>query len=261
MTISRHELRQGWKQLAIWTGCIGFFVVICVLMYPQMEQQMADVNTMFASMGSFTAAFGMDRLNFGTLTGFYAVECGNILGIGGALYAAMTGAGMLSKEEQTGTAEFLLTHPITRCAVVAGKLAALMLQILILNILVYGMAIASVAAVGSSIPWKELTLLHLAYLLVQVELGGICFGISAFCRRGSLGIGMGLAMGLYFMNILANITEEAEFLKYITPYGYAEGADILADGKLNTAYVLIGMALCAAGSLTAFRQYRRKDLR
>lgn len=136
-----------------------------------------------------------------------------------------------------------------------------MLEIVILNLLVYAMAVVSVAAIGDSIPWKELTLLHLAYLLVQVELGGICFGISAFCRRGSLGIGMGLAIGLYFVNILANITEEAEFLKYITPYGYAEGADILADGKLNTAYVLIGMALCAAGILTAFRQYRRKDIR
>lgn len=261
MTILRHELRQGWKGLAIWTGCIGFFVVICVLMYPQMEQQMSEVNAMFASMGAFTAAFGMDRLNFGTLTGFYAVECGNILGIGGALYAAMTGAGILAKEEQTGTAEFLLTHPVTRFAVTAGKLAALMLQILILNILVYGMAIACVAAIGDAIPWKELTLLHLAYLLVQVELGGICFGISAFCRRGSLGVGMGLAIGMYFVNILANITEEAEFLKYITPYGYAEGADILAEEKLNAVYVLIGLALCAAGILTAFWQYRRKDIR
>ncbi|MCI6955730.1 MAG: ABC transporter permease subunit [Candidatus Faecousia sp.] len=261
MTILRHELRQGWKGLAIWTGCIGFFVVICVLMYPQMEQQMSEVNAMFASMGAFTAAFGMDRLNFGTLTGFYAVECGNILGIGGALYAAMTGAGILSKEEQTGTAEFLLTHPVTRCDVTAGKLAALMLQILILNVLVYGMAIACVTAIGDAIPWKELTLLHLAYLLVQVELGGICFGISAFCRRGSLGVGMGLAIGMYFVNILANITEEAEFLKYITPYGYAEGADILAEEKLNAVYVLIGLALCAAGILTAFWQYRRKDIR
>lgn len=261
MTISRHELRRGWKQLAIWTGCIGFFVVICVLMYPQMEQQMADVTAMFASMGSFTAAFGMDRLNFGTLTGFYAVECGNILGIGGALYAAMTGAGMLSKEEQTGTAEFLLTHPVTRAAVVTGKLIALMAQILILNVLVYAMAAASVAAIGHSVPWKELTLLHLAYLLVQVELAGICFGLSAFFRRGSLGAGMGIAIGLYFVNILANISDKAEFLKYLTPYGYAEGADILAEGELNAVYVLIGMALCAAGILAAFWQYCRKDIR
>ena len=121
--------------------------------------------------------------------------------------------------------------------------------------------IACVTAIGDAIPWKELTLLHLAYLLVQVELGGICFGISAFCRRGSLGVGMGLAIGMYFVNILANITEEAEFLKYITPYGYAEGADILAEGELNAVYVLVGMALCAAGILTAFWQYRRKDIR
>lgn len=261
MTILRHELRQGFTALAIWTGCIGFFVVICVLMYPQMEQQMADVTAMFASMGAFTAAFGMDRLNFGTLTGFYAVECGNILGIGGALYAAMTGAGILAKEEQTGTAEFLLTHPVTRSAVTAGKLIALMLQILILNVLVYAMAVACVAAIGDSIPWKELTLLHLAYLLVQVELGGICFGLSSFFRQGSLGAGMGLAIGMYFVNILANISDKAEFLKYITPYGYAEGADILAEGKLNAVYVLIGMALCAAGILAAFWQYCRKDIR
>ena len=261
MTLTKHEFRLGWKALAIWTASIGFFIAICVFLYPEMEGEMASMSDLFASMGAFTAAFGMDRLNFGTLTGFYAIECGNILGIGGAVFAAFTASNLLSKEEKNRTAEYLLTHPVTRCAVTAGKLAALMLQILILNVLVYGMAIACVAAIGDTIPWKELTLLHLAYLLVQVELGGICFGISAFFHRGSLGAGMGLAIGMYFVNILANITEEAEFLKYITPYGYAEGADILAEGKLNTAYVLIGLALCAAGILTAFRQYRRKDIR
>ena len=66
---------------------------------------------------------------------------------------------------------------------------------------------------------------------------------------------------MYFLNLIANLSKQAKFLKYITPFGYAEGADILADGRLNTAYVLIGMALCAAGILTAFWQYRRKDIR
>lgn len=67
----KHELKQGWKALAIWTASIGFFVVICVLMYPEMKGQMESVNDMFASMGAFTSAFGMDRLNFGTFLGFY----------------------------------------------------------------------------------------------------------------------------------------------------------------------------------------------
>ena len=33
----------------------------------------------------------------------------------------------------------------------------------------------------------------LAYFFLQVELAGICFGISAFLRRGSIGIGLGIA--------------------------------------------------------------------
>jgi len=34
MTLLKHEMRQGWKTLAVWTVSIGFFIVICVLMYP-----------------------------------------------------------------------------------------------------------------------------------------------------------------------------------------------------------------------------------
>ena len=58
MTLIKHELKQSWKSLAIWTGSIGFFIVICVLMYPEMKGEMENVSDMFASMGAFTEAFG-----------------------------------------------------------------------------------------------------------------------------------------------------------------------------------------------------------
>lgn len=79
---------------------------------------------LFDCMGSFTAAFGMDRLGFGTLVGFYAIECGNILGLGGAFFASLCAVNMLSKEERDRTAEFLLSHPVSRRRVVTEKLAA-----------------------------------------------------------------------------------------------------------------------------------------
>ena len=87
MTLVKHELKQSKLSFLIWTLSIGFMIALCVFLYPEMSSQMEDVTDIFASMGSFTAAFGMDRLNFGTLIGFYAVECGNILGLGGAFYA------------------------------------------------------------------------------------------------------------------------------------------------------------------------------
>ena len=63
MTLVKHELRQGKISFMIWTASIGLLLVICIFLFPEMKDQMEDVSDVFSSMGSFTAAFGMDRLN------------------------------------------------------------------------------------------------------------------------------------------------------------------------------------------------------
>ena len=261
MTLIRHELKQGWKALLIWTLSIGAFIVICLFMYPEMKSQMDSVTSIFASMGAFSSAFGLDTLDFGSLKGFYGIECGNILGIGGALFAALLGIGALANEEKNGTAEFLLTHPRSRAEIVTAKFASVLIQVTALNIAVWLMAVASTAAIGEAVPWKEFTLLHLAYYLLQVELACVCLGISAFLWKGGIGIGLGLAIALYFMNIIANLTSSADFLKYITPFGYADSSEIFNKGALDTCKLLIGLALAAAGVALAYWKYSKKDIR
>lgn len=260
MTIIRHELRQGRLSFLIWTAAIGFLLAVCIFLFPEMKGEMDGMNDLFSSMGSFTEAFGMDKVRFGTLTGFYAVECGNILGLGGAFFASLCAVSILAKEEKEHTAEFLLTHPVRRVHIVTEKLTAVLLQILLLNIIVYALAAVSIALIGEELPWKELTLLHLAYFLLQTELAGICFGISAFLRRGSIGIGLGIAALMYFLNLIANISEQAEFLKYITPFGYADGADIVSRLCLDGKLVLIGMLFAAAGIVLGYIKYCSKDV-
>ena len=221
---------------------------------------MHGLTNVFASMGTFSAAFGMDRLNFGSLIGFYAVECGNILGLGGAFFAANCAAGILCKEEKDRTAEFLLTHPISRRRIVTEKLAALLMQIAAMNIFIYAISIGSIAAIGEAVLWREISLLHLAYFLLQVALMGICFGISAFLRKGSAGVGLGLAAMLYFLNLIANIADSAAFLKYITPFGYCDGADIVSTCRLDGVLVAVGMVLGAACVAIAYLKYEKKDI-
>lgn len=261
MTLIKHELRQGWKSLAIWTLAIGFFIVTCVLMYPEMKGEMEDVSEMFSSMGAFTAAFGMDRLNFGTLIGFYAIECGNILGIGGAFFAAILGVTALAKEEKERTAEFLLSHPVSRTKIITEKGIAILIQIVALNISVFLMSVAAIVCIDEKIPWEEIAYLHLAYFLVQIVLAGICFGISAFIRNSGIGAGIGLATTMYFINIVANITESAKNLKYLTPFGFAEAADIVANVDLDWKIVAINMTFAVAGVIAAYWKYSRKDIR
>ncbi len=261
MTLMKHELRQEKISLIIWTGAIGLLLAVCIFLFPEMKGQMEGVSDVFSSMGAFTAAFGMDRLNFGTFTGFYAVECGNILGLGGGFFASLCAAGILSKEEKNRTAEFLLTHPVSRVRIVTEKLLAVFVQILAMNLVIYGISAGSIAVIGEDVLWREINLMHLAYFLLQLELAGICFGISAFMREGSTGVGLGIAAVMYFLNLAANIAEPAEFLKYITPFGYAEGADIVTNGCLDGTMTAAGFVLGAAGVVTAYLKYCGKDIR
>ena len=261
MTLVQHELKQSRISLIVWTLSIASLLAVCVFLYPSMKNEIDAVSEMFSSMGSFTAAFGMDKVSFGTLTGFYVVECGNIVGLGGAFFAALCGISVLAKEEKEHTAEFLMTHPVSRWRVVTDKLIAVIFQLVILNVAVYLTAVVSIALIGEDIPWKELNLLHLAYFFLQVETATVCFGISAFLRRSGMGIGLGIAMLFYFLNLVANITEEADFLKYITPFGYAEGADIVNSLSVNGEMLAVGVAFTVAGIVISYVKYCKKDLR
>lgn len=260
MTIIRHELKQNIISLIIWTLGIGFLLAVCILIFPDMKTEAGDISSLFSSMGGFTEAFGMDKVSFGTLTGFYAIECGNILGLGGAFFASLTAVSILAKEENGHTAEFLFTHPVRRIQIVTEKLIAVFLQIILLSLTVFVLAVCCIAFIGETVPWEELILLHLAYFLLQAELAGICFGISAFLRRGSIGIGLGLAVTMYFLNLIANLSDQWEFLKYVTPFGYAEGTDIVTELCLDTRLVLIGMVLMAAGAAGGYVKYCHKDI-
>lgn len=260
MTLIKHELRQGRMMLIIWSIVIAFMLAICVLIYPEMETQMGDVSSMFAEMGGFSAAFGMDRLNFGEFIGFFGVECGNILGLGGAFFAALLGITILAKEEKEQTAEFLLTHPINRWQIVFLKFVSVLLQIIILNIVILCTTLTCISIIGESTKTKPLFLLFLSHFILQVQVACTCFGISAFLSQGGAGIGLGMATLLYFLNIIANLTKGAAFLKYITPFSYTESADIITDGCLDIKYLSAGIVFMVIGIGAGFYRYCKKDI-
>lgn len=260
MILFKHELKQNRNTLLIWTGIIGFMLALCVFIYPEMESQMGDISGTFAEMGSFSAAFGMDRINFGEFMGFFSIECGNILGLGGAFFAALLGILALSKEEKGQTAEFLLTHPVSRGKILLVKYCSVISQIVILNTGVVVITALSVWGIGETPDIRILALLFLAYFILQIEIASICFGISAFIKGNGMGAGLGIAACSYFLNILANLTEHAKFLKFLTPFGYAEGADIIADRGLNGQYLAAGLFLAVLGVLGAFFKYLKKDI-
>ena len=260
MILFRHELRRNRVQLTLWAGSIALMLLVCMLIFPEMKSQFDMVNSLFKNLGAFSAAFGMDRINFATAMGFYGIECGNILGLCGGIYAALLGASALSKEEQGHTAEFLFTHPVRRVQIVAEKLLAVWVQILLLNAAVLIFGWAGFLLVGETPEQPAFLLFHLAHLLLQLEISGLCFGASAFLRRGAMGMSVGVVAVLYFLNLANNLSDKIGFLRYITPYAYAEAAPILEGSGPDLPLLLTGMTLAAVALAVGFIHYSRKDI-
>ena len=260
MTLYRHEMKRSTLALVIWTAAIAFMLGVTVIIYPEMATEMDKMTDMFANMGSFSDAFGLDQLNFGEFIGYFAVECGNTLGLGGSIFAAILGISALSSEERNGTAEFLLTHPLKRSAVVTSKLLSVLSQVIVLNLVTFLVCVVMALAIGEGKAIDTMALIFLPYVILQIEIASVTFGISAFIRKGAMPVGIGIAFGLYFINILSNITKELEFLRYLTPFSYADGGYIVKNNALEYPLILIGVAVAIVGVASAFIKYTKKDI-
>lgn len=111
-----------------------------------------------------------------------------------------------------------------------------------MNVFIMAVSAASFAFIGEELAIREFLLLHGAYTVLQLEIACICFGISAFIRRSGVGVGLGLAALLYFLNLFKNISSQAEFLKYITP---------LPMPKLPISYMKVPL-ICTFWSSVSF---------
>ncbi len=259
MTIFFHQLKRNKISLIIWSAVLSFMLFICIIIYPEMSSQMNEISDMFSNMGAFSDAFGMDSINFGEFMGYFGIECGNTLGLGGALFAALFGISALAKEEKEKTAEFLLTHPIKRSKVVFEKLVALIAQNMILFFCVTVFCTFSTLLIKEKLS-LSFYLILISFLILQLEISFISFGISAFVKGGGYGIGIGISIGLYFINIISNLSDDLEFLKFITPFSYTDSGYITENNMLDFKYIFVGIIFSILSVAIAFYKYNKKDI-
>ena len=256
MVLLKHEIKQTFKQTLYWSIGISFFLLICIILYPQMQTQMEDVSNMFRNMGTFSQAFGLDQLSFGTFLGFYSVECGNILGIGGALFASITAISTMSKEKK----EFLYIHPLSKKTIALTKLVNVFIQIIILNTICFSLSILTSFILHIEFSLRPFLLLHFSYLLLQLEISAICFSLSLIFKKTTLGLGISIPLILYFIHIFINISPDLEFLKYITPFAYTNAPYIIDHLSLDFSLIGFGFGYSILSLMISINIYQKQDL-
>ena len=260
MTLFRHELKRNLKALLIWALSIGILCGGCLLLFDSLEESMAEMAEAYSNMGAFSTALGMDKISIGTIEGFYATEIGLMFAIGGAMFAAMTGAAIVSKEEEGHTSEFLNTLPFGRGYIVGWKYAALAALIVLFQALCLVFICIGFAGAGEWPPAKEFLLFHATQLLMQLEVGSVCFLLSACTKKRQIGGALGFAMFLYLLDLMCRVLPDLENLKYITPYYFSNATDIFTSGEVNTGMAFLHFAVTIASVIAAAATYRKRDL-
>lgn len=260
MIMLKHELTMNLKSLLIWALCVGICCCGCILLFDSVAESMGEMAESFAGMGSFSAAFGMDKISIATLEGFYAAEVSIIFSLGGAMFAAMTGAVLLSKEEEGHTTEFLYTLPLGRGHIFIWKYLTLLVLSLAFNLCCIGFDVAGFLGIGAKVVWKKYFLYHTASLLMQIEIGSICFWISACSKRKQIGLGLGIAVFFYLMDIMCRIVPDIEGMKYLTPFYYANAADLFSGRAVEYVQTAMGMGISVVAIVAAWIVYSKRDL-
>lgn len=259
MVLYMHEMKMNLKSLILWTLCVGGVCFGCILLYTSLEDSIQEIADVYSNMGSMSVALGMDKMSLATLTGFYATEIAMMHGLGGAMFAAVLGIGMLSKEEAGHTTEFLNVLPVGRSRIFSQKYMAVVSNIFIFNLVCFLLYILGFLLMNEEISGKEMVLYHFAQLVMQIELATVCFMISAFTKKNLMGAGLGLVILMFAADMMCRIIPAIEDMKYITPFYYSNAADIFTEGSIDNVMFGIGLGIIVITFVMAGIRYGKKD--
>jgi len=260
ITVCRHELKLGFKALLIWSLSVGLMGLVCILLYTSMEGTMADMADSFSNMGAFSDAFGMSTLSIATLGGFFATEVGTVHGLGSAMFAAITAAVILSKEEDGHTGEFLYSLPISRGNAVTGKALSVLINLVAFTVICGALYVVGFVALGEDVLWKEITLFLVRMLLMNVEIAALSLLLSACSQRNRLGAGLGLALIFYAYDLIGRVVPDLKDYLFIGPFSFANASEIFAGKETPAAAFVVAPAVIAVAVIATYRVYLKKDL-
>lgn len=257
------ELKVHKKSLLFW--CLGMFLMIWSGMekYSGLKVSGDAANKMLEQFpSSVKRIIGLDGLDINTAVGFYGVLF-IYLAIMAAIQAVLLGSSLVAKEERDKTVEFLLAKPVTRSSILTQKLLAGFVIVLLLNIFTFVVSLYSVANQNSGNPPVRIgALLMIGMLFIQLIFLSLGAYIGASSKRPKRAgtLASSLMMLTFVVYIFVGINDSLRPLRFLTPFKYFEGSQIINSDGLNTVYVILSLLLIAFFTIFTYYKFNKKDV-
>ena len=260
----KREMKINLKSFIIWTLIlIGLFLVV-FLVYPSIVnsdsiQMMDEMMKIFPE--EMLKAFNMDISSIDSAFGWLKTEGFVFVLLITGIYSGILGSNILLKEESDKTIEYLNSVPVTRKKIVTTKIICGLLYIIIMVV-----AIGIFNFIGLSLSGdfdrKSYLLLSITPIFSSIVIFAICLFLSTFTHKTkkTLGISLGIVFASYFLNIISEMSESTEFLKYISIFTLADIRNVIINVSINSVMVALSIGITAVFMILAIIRYDRKEL-
>jgi len=264
VTIFRYAMRRSRGQVLGWgigMALLGWMMVSVYDSLAGQEEALIDLVSVYPKelMAFFGSAEGMTSMF--TPEGFLSLEFLSLAPVILGIYSVLMGSGLLVSDEEKGTLDLILAHPVTRTSLLGGRACAFAAATAGILAIIWLGFMAAMTRSSMEIGGLELLRPLLSLFAVLLLFGALALFLSMLLpsRRLAATVSGLLLVASYFVTSLARINENLEQIARFSPLNYYQSEKAFQHFNVQWLSGLLGVALLFVA--VAWWSFQRRDIR
>lgn len=260
----KREMKINFKSFAIWTSILILLFSVVYLIYPSIMNS-DNIKSLNEMMNIFPEdllkAFNMDISSIDSAFGWLKTEGFVFVLLITGIYSGILGSNILLKEENDKTIEYLNSVPVTRKKIILSKILCGLIYILLM-VLSIGIFNYIGLTLSGDFDKSSYILLSITPIFSSTTIFLICLFLSTYTHKTkkTIGINLGFVIISYFLNIISEMSESTELLKYLSIFTLADIRNVILKTSINPHMILFSIALFVLFITLSIKHYDNKEL-
>ncbi|MFO8035462.1 MAG: ABC transporter permease subunit [Anaerolineales bacterium] len=257
----KHSLRRYTGQILGWGIGLALLGVLLVSMFDSFADQMEMYEQLIESFPKEYMAFFGDMGAMGSPEGFISIEFFSYMPLILGIFAVQAGTGLLVRDEEEGTLDLIMAHPVSRTGLFAGRFLALLFTMAAVLFIAWLGIMIPMNWSSMSLGWDEVARPFLSLYAEMVLFGmlGVLLSMLLPSRRlASMTTGL-LLVASFFITGFAELNENLETAAKFSPLEYYQTREAFAD--LNEEWFFGLLAAAAVFAILAWWRFAKRDIR
>lgn len=220
------------RSLIGWSIAIAGYSAMIGSFWPTMGDMAPEFQKLLESYPpAVKAMFNIEEML--TPAGFIEAELFSaVMPIFFLVYAVGRGADLIAGEEERGSLDLLLAHPISRRSALLQKAGALGAGVAVLGLVLFASLALTNAIVGLGIPYGNLLAAACMLAVFAYGFGVVALAAGAFLGRKGVAIATAAALAAvaYLVQVLSKLVDWLDLARWVSPFAHLLEAHPLRDG-------------------------------